>query len=165
MSYPGFKKSSLQAVLLLVLIGLFASDTKAQQNYKVGAGVHLGSLLGLTIRYKAASNFGFEIRAGQQKSGYTAALLGQYEWSLDRMETIQLFTGVGAHVGGFKTGIPDGGDPYRSSYGLDIQAGLEYASPDVPLSLSIDIKPEQNFGAREGWDPLVIGMNVRYLFY
>lgn len=158
------KSGVLGLLTLLLLLTVGSGDAKAQ-DYRVGVGAHLGSMLGVTMRYKVPSGFGFEFRGGYQGLGFLGVVMGQYEIPLNRQENFLFYTGFGAHAGGFKSGFPDGGDPYLLNYGADVIGGLEYVSSDVPLSLSIDIRPEFNFGSRTGVNLTTIGLNVRYLIF
>ena len=76
----------------------------------------------------------------------------------------RIFIGPGAHVGSSKP-YADNNTPRQAVYGLDAIAGIEYVFYEVPIGLSLDVKPAINFinGVTE-FPANTFGLGVRYYF-
>lgn len=49
-------------------------------------------------------------------------------------------------------------------FGLQGVVGLDVVAPSLPLNLSVDWKPELNFGGQFSFEPSAVGFSVRFVF-
>ena len=167
-------------VSILLLLGFKGHTQDVTQNLNFGPvvkynnaiGLRAGTLSGLTVKHFNQAGNALEAIIGTHYDykGVTGALL--YEWHRKAFssEKFLWFIGAGGHVGYYK---------YRNYYsasnsryfksgnfvevGADGIIGLEYAFPEVPLTISIDAKPYLNLvgGNLGGVDGAI---SVRYTF-
>lgn len=138
------------------------STSSGGSPYKTGLGLRLGYESGLTIKHFISSTSAVEgiLSRGWGYGGFRITGLYEFQKSFAKVEGLDWFIGIGAHIGFYNSGYygyygyngsgyydkngrwhPDG---YRDRYttvGIDGILGLEYTFDEVPFSISLDIKP------------------------
>ncbi|WP_292889538.1 hypothetical protein [Nonlabens sp.] len=160
-------------VTLLVLLGGIASSN-AQEISKNAIGIRTGggSGFGTEISYQrdlGANNrleldLGYE--SGKHFDGFKATGIYQWIWNLEG--SFNWYAGAG---GGLGSSNLDADFPGRERFNNDSetfffaagQVGIEYHF-DIPLLLSLDIRPEFNFGDFRDGNDLDIALGIRYQF-
>lgn len=146
-----------------VLVGCLSMN--AQDISKNALGLRLGDNDGFggEISYQRylKENNRLEFDLGWRDSNDVDAfkLVGLYQWVMPIDNNFNWFVGAGAGIGSFDAGPVDG------TFGLvagDI--GIEY-NFDIPLLLSLDIRPELGFNDDYSDDlDLDIALGIRYQF-
>lgn len=126
------------------------------------AGLRLGPATGLTVR-KSVGTDGEWLEAIATVRAEALTLTGLYEfhrYNDFNFQGLSWFYGGGGHATLFPVGHEDG----PIAIGLDGIVGLEYAIPDVPLSISLDWKPAFNILGPVGLVGDEGALSVRYHF-
>jgi hypothetical protein len=166
-------------LLSSVFIILFTANASNAQSYKTGIGFRLGGISsGISVKHFMGSTGALE---GILSFGsHYAMITGLYEkhTAFPKAEGLNWFFGGGAHVGfysdkwgyryfyykhhgnGYKIEEVDYYDN-RSSFGLDFILGLDYKFKNVPINLSLDVKPFFDItpGFYGYWEP---GLSFRF---
>ena len=159
------KKLILSAIMLVGLA--FAGN--AQEISKNALGLRLGDNDGFggEISYQRAlgSNNRLEVDLGWRDSkNYDAfKLVGLYQWVWNIEGGFNWYAGVGGGVGSYSVKGP--GDNSGSYFLAAGDLGIEY-NFDIPLMLSLDIRPEFYFGdefREDNFGP-DIALGIRYQF-
>lgn len=157
--------------LFLATIALIGFATVSAQDISDNAiGLRLGDDdgFGAEISYQRAlgDNNRLEIdlglRDGRGYDGFKIAGLYQWVWVLDG--DFNWYAGAGGGVGSYSfDNVPAGFDDSETFFFAAGDIGIEY-NFDIPLQLSLDIRPELGFGDfRDGID-FDLGLGVRYRF-
>lgn len=169
---------------IAILIGINASFS---QDYKTGIGLRGGWTGGLTAKHFIKDGKAIEaiFSSGWGWRGYQ--ITGLYEvhkaaFTKDDVEGFFWYYGAGAHFGGYRyykkygewhpTGGNTGYYTYNEeahsyvAFGIDGIFGLEYKIEEIPVTLSLDIKPFIELTTYNGypmrfWDG---GFSIRYVF-
>ena len=158
------KKLILSAVMLVGLA--FASN--AQEISKNALGLRLGDNdgFGAEISYQRAlgSNNRLEVDLGiRNNDDYDSfKLVGLYQWVWNIDGGFNWYAGVGGGVGSYSVDRTDSSGTYFLAAG---NLGIEY-NFDIPLMLSLDIRPELYFGddfRDDNFGP-DIALGIRYQF-
>ena len=154
-------------VLSLVLFAASFLTMQAQESSGKTLGVRLGdnSGFGGEISYQFPRNdsnrieLNLGLRNNSGVSSYKLTGTYQWVWDLDELnEKFNWYAGFGAGLGSWKA------DGSSSTFALaTVIVGIEYDF-DIPLLLSLDIRPE--FGFNDAYDGLNsdIALGVRYQF-
>lgn len=134
----------------LALLLLFATPLLTRgQDYKTAVGLRAGSPFGVTIKHFVSSRSAFEgILAPRWKGFQFTGLIEFYPakpaFGVPRMH---FYFGLGGHLGVSGDGGNDRWDRNDGTLylGADGIVGLEYNIPDVPINLSVDVKPALSF--------------------
>ena len=158
--------------LFLIVCYGFVLTTSAQDIANNAIGLRLGDSrdFGAEISYQRAIlddnrlelNFGW--RNGKNYNG--VKLVGLFQWVWNINGGFNWYAGPGVGFGAYRFDNP-GGQYFRESFVfLSGVVGIEYKF-DIPLLLSLDIRPELGFGDAE-YDnndlDFDIGLGVRYTF-
>ena len=141
------KKIILSAFML---IGL-AFSTQAQEISKNALGLRLGDNDGFggEISYQRglSDNNRLELDLGWRNSRNVDAfkLTGLYQWVWNIDGGFNWYAGVGGGVGNWSVDVPGGGDNSKTFAFVAGDLGIEYGFDEVPLLLSLDIRPELYF--------------------
>lgn len=151
----------------LMLVGLaFASN--AQEISKNALGLRLGDNdgFGAEISYQRAlgSNNRLELDLGirNNKNYDSFKLVGLYQWVWNIDGGFNWYAGLGGGVGSYSVDKSDESGTYFLAAG---NLGIEY-NFDIPLMLSLDIRPELYFGDEfrdDNFGP-DIALGIRYQF-
>lgn len=155
-------------IIALLFIGVFSAN--AQDISKNAIGLRLGDSdgFGTEISYQRAlgNNNRLEIdlglRNGKGYDGFKATGLYQWVWQLDGR--FNWFAGVGGGLGSysFDNNLPNGDDSETFIFAAG-DIGIEY-NFDIPLMLSIDMRPEFGFGNYRDDLDFDIALGIRYQF-
>lgn len=149
-----------------------------QTDYKDAFGIRFGSTSGITYKHKFNSYNAMEVLLGTYP--HAIGVTGLYERYLPTsINGLSLYLGAGAHVArgyysywGY-TYNPDNDQYYyytRSFHygpviGIDAIGGAEYKFKDVPVALSLDLKPYAEFYRGKGpYKRLDPGLGVKFTF-
>jgi hypothetical protein len=136
-------KKLIAAIVFFVLICTAVSG----QDYKTGIGIRLGSSNGITLKHFIAPNIAMEGLFTVRYGGYN--ITGLYEIHAEpfSISNLYFYYGFGGHLGSWHTyhSKPWWDDSeYHSVIGIDGIAGFEYNFGNIPLNLSLDLKPAIN---------------------
>lgn len=168
-----------RAACLCVLLGLNSRQTHAQQ-YDRSAGVRLGGTFGLTYKKFIVDEQAAEVIISNRRSGIqlTIMYLLHQPMHVSFNENFFFYYGVGGHVGSeehsgidkvmFQTNVDDFYYEEKNylTMGIDGMIGVEYRMLNVPITLSLDLKPYLNYvGFRklkgDFWDASIA---IKYVF-
>ena len=144
--------------------GKSTTTSTGDQSYRTGLGLRLGYESGLTIKHFVNANGAIEgiLSRGWGYGGFRITGLYEFQKAFANGKGLQWYAGIGAHIGfyngnyyGYKyygyygegyydkngNWHPTGYRDHYTTVGIDGILGLEYVFADVPLSLSLDIKP------------------------
>ena len=147
-----------------MLVGL-AFSSQAQDISKNALGLRLGDNDGfggeLSYQRGLSDNNRLEFDLGWRNSNHIDAfkLVGLYQWVMPIENNFNWYVGAGAGIGSFDAGDNDGTFALVAG---DI--GIEY-NFDIPLQLSLDMRPEFGFNDAYSDDlDLDIALGIRYRF-
>jgi len=157
----------MKKILFIASTLLFCTGTMLAQDISKNAiGLRLGDNdgFGTEVSYqrhlKANNRLEFDLGWRSSRDFDAFKLVGLYQWLWNIDKGFNWFAGVGAGVGAF-----DAGNNVDGSFALvagDI--GIEY-NFDIPLILSLDLRPEigfnNDFNDGIDWD---LGLGIRYQF-
>jgi hypothetical protein len=162
--------------ILIISLLTFLSITAGAQNYTRDAGIRVGDYFSATYRMFIEEDQAFEGMFFIGRHGATFTILKeQFIPALGQIsENLRFEFGYGAHVGFRYTDhykvlnrTYDLGD-YRMSplLGIDGLVGIEYRFPDLPVVMSIDIKPYFEYSTIQIFDLYLqsIGISIKYRF-
>lgn len=160
-------RTSLFSLLFLIGIGFSAFG---QNISKHALGVRLGDddgfgaeisyQLGLGSDTRLEADLG--IRSGNNYDGFKLTALHQWVFPLDGNFNWYVGAGGGAGVYSIDNPIP-GTDDTDSFAFLAGNAGIEY-NFNIPLMLSLDVRPELGFGDFNDDFDFDLGLGIRYQF-
>lgn len=148
----------LYATLTLMFI-IMLSDYSIAQQYDRSSGIRLGGSSGLTFKKFIVDEQAVEVIVSNRKSGIQLTLLYlmHQPMHVSFNDNFFFYYGVGGHVGSEEHGGIDKQlanlDPASFNYvnknyltlGIDGMIGIEYRMLEVPITLSIDLKPYMNY--------------------
>jgi hypothetical protein len=157
----------MKNIRTLLVIGLLAiaSSLSAQQVSKNALGLRIGDNdgFGAEISYQRLLNESnrLEFDLGFRNSNDVDAfkLVGLYQWVRPLDGNFNWYVGAGAGVGSYDTPVGDGTFALVAG-----NVGIEY-NFNIPLLLSLDIRPELGFDDAYSDDlDLDIALGIRYQF-
>ena len=155
----------ISAITILSLI-LSAFTAKAQ-DYHTGLGLRASMAPGITVKHFFTTNLAGEGILTARWGGFNATGLAEWHLPVFDTEGFYFFYGGGAHLGVWDSGRDYYGtttDGTRFFLGVDGIIGLEYAFPDIPLSIGLDWKPGMNILSDFGFFFDDLAISLRYLF-
>ena len=159
---------------------LIVTNNICAQDYKTGIGLRGGWTGGLTAKHFIKEGKALEgiLSTGWNWRGYQ--LTGLYEihkaaFTKDDVEGFFWYYGAGAHIGwaySYQQWHPTGTwtgyweTHYYTAIGVDGIFGLEYKIQELPVTISLDVKPFIEFSDYRDypfhfWDA---GFSIRYIF-
>jgi hypothetical protein len=144
----------------------------AQVNYNVGVGLRGGGYEnGLTVKYFVNSSTAYEGIIGFRPGVFVVTGLYEEHSVAFSEPSLNWFYGFGAHVGGINSNQDYrrySGDNYfynNSSLllGADAILGLEWAIPEIPFALSMDLHPRLEL-AKGPFLDIEPAISIRYTF-
>lgn len=160
----------------LLLFGMIFAGSACAQNYTRDAGLRLGDVFTITYRQQMDDDQAMEGFVSVGRGGMTFTVLKEYFVpTLSHLsENLYFQYGFGAHVG-FRNM-----DHYRvlnRTYelddwtvspllGLDGMIGIEYRFPDLPVLISLDVKPYFEYSITQifGLYLQSFGISMKYRF-
>jgi len=160
------KKVILSAVMLIAL----AFTSQAQEIRKNALGLRLGDNDGfggeLSYQRGLGDNNRLEVDLGWRNNDHYDAykLVGLYQWIWNIEGGFNWYAGVGGGLGSYSVEGP--GDDNSGTFFLAAgDIGIEYVF-DIPLQLSLDLRPELYFGdefREDNFGP-DIALGIRFTF-
>jgi len=148
----------------LILTGLFtllvfSTEPAQAQQYDRSGGVRLGGSSGLTFKKFIVNEQAIEAIVSNRENGIqlTVMYLMHQPMNVSFNDNFFFYYGVGGHVGSENHGGIDkelsNTDPTNFNYaeksyltmGIDGMIGIEYRMLNVPITLSLDLKPYLNY--------------------
>ncbi|MFV0542036.1 MAG: hypothetical protein ACK5MZ_12510 [Aestuariibaculum sp.] len=154
--------------VLSMVVFVFTLTSNAQEISENALGLRLGDGdgFGTEISYQRAlgdnnrleADLGW--RSGKNVDGFK--ITGLYQWVFPIEGNFNWYVGAGAGIGNYNYEF-EGNDDNETFISLGGDIGIEY-SFDIPLQLSLDLRPELGFGDYNDDLDFDIGIGVRYLF-
>ena len=149
------------AIFILTTVAVQAqSISKNALGLRVGDNDGFGGEISYQTHLKENNRLEFDLGWRNSKDVDAFKLVGLYQWVMPIEGNFNWFVGVGAGVGSF-----DAGNNNDGTFALvagDI--GIEY-NFDIPLILSLDVRPELGFNDSYSDDlDLDIALGIRYQF-
>ncbi len=146
------------------------STIQSQEISKNAIGVRFGDNdgFGAEVSYQRGLNNGnrleFDLGWRDFDAGNAIKLTGLYQWVFNLDKGFNWYVGPGGGIGivDFDNDLP-GGDSSDSYFFIAGDIGIEYDF-DIPLLISLDLRPEIGFGDFNDDLDLDIGLGVRYQF-
>jgi hypothetical protein len=142
-------------IALVAIVALITTSALNAQSYTNAVGLRAGGTTGLTYKHRFGESNALEVIL-QFNPGVTALYEKYYPTKTNGLEW---YIGAGAHFSQYravKYYTVYRGDRYYyktqyygAAFGIDAIAGLEYKIPDVPLSFSLDVKPNVEFSGND----------------
>ncbi|MBO6881482.1 MULTISPECIES: hypothetical protein [Winogradskyella] len=101
------------------------------------------------------------IRSGNNYDGFKLTGLYQWVWQLDG--NFNWYAGAGGGVGSYSVDVPGNDDFDDTFLFVAGDVGIEY-NFDIPLQLSLDIRPELGFGDFRDDVGIDLALGIRYQF-
>jgi hypothetical protein len=150
--------------LLIITIGLtlfllfMGNPTQAQ--YRTAVGLRLGGTSGVSVKHQIMDRLYGETILGTFRNGFSLTGLMEKMAPVANVEGLYFYFGGGAHVA-----VYNGKEIYYSNFGRQVKyhrnndvalginliGGLEYKFINVPISLSMDLKPFVEIGSGGYW--------------
>jgi hypothetical protein len=150
------------------------------QDYKTGMGLRGGWTSGLTLKHFIKEDRAIEgvLSTNLGWSGYRITALYELHKAafVDDVKGMYWYYGAGAHFGEggysyYKWRYDSKGKGYYeikryAAFGIDVILGLEYKVQEIPITLSLDIKPffdfvDYHYVPFRFWDS---ALSIRYVF-
>jgi hypothetical protein len=151
---------------LLSILLFFGLSSAHSQDYKSSIGLRTGASSGLTYKHFISSEDAIEgILAWRYRNPGLAGIWERHAQFLD-VWGLNWYYGGGAHFfvydanGRDKFGRDDGG----LVIGLDGILGAEYKIKEIPITVSVDLRPGINVFGVFGPIGNEIGISIRYIF-
>lgn len=158
---------------LIVLLSIVSLQSIAQRG-RVGmlefaVGGRVGAGIGVTGQYFHTDHHVFEAIISSRWKGISTTFMYQHHISIRDVRGLKWYMGAGVHGNIYPVGIdrPDIDNAIAGNVfipGVDAIIGLEYFFPGVPVQVSVDFKPEYNFGILNSTDFTNGGISLRYRF-
>ena len=154
---------------IVCLFGL-AISAHAQSISKNALGIRVGDDdgFGVEISYQRALQettrleLDLGLRSGDDYDGFKLTGLHQWVWKLDG--NFNWYAGAGGGVGAYNIdNVPAGADDTDTFFFLAGNLGIEYDF-DIPLVISLDVRPEIGFGDFNDDFDFDLGLGIRYQF-
>lgn len=156
--------------ILVLLLLLFVLRVSAQVKENA-IGVRLGLVQGISFQHLSSSKLSFEGLLAMYR--YDPCVLGFIQYRFPGFlnhDAMSLMFGFGFHaayIRGYKNfdWYPDYDDQQIRHFisGLDVQLGINYNLPDLPIGLSLDFRPAYNFIGHEGlWYGAALSLRYRF---
>ncbi|AEH02409.1 hypothetical protein [Lacinutrix sp. 5H-3-7-4] len=158
-------------LVLLIAVGYTAG---AQEISKNAIGLRLGDDdgFGAEVTYQRAIQdnnrleFDLGVRSGKNYDGFKLAGLYQWVWNIDG--GFNWYAGAGGGIGAYDYDNDFYRDEFRNDYNETFafvagDVGIEY-NFDIPLLLSLDVRPEIAFGDIRDDLHFDLALSVRYQF-
>ncbi len=158
---------SFFTLLVCLVIGTGAMAQGISQN---AIGLRLGDNdgFGVEINYQRGLTegtrleFGLGLRSSNDYDGFKLTGLHQWVWTLDG--NFNWFLGAGGGLGSYSyDNVPAGVDDSETFFFAAGNAGIEY-NFDIPLIISLDVRPEIGFGDFNDDFDFDLGLGIRYQF-
>ncbi|MFN6378996.1 MAG: hypothetical protein ACK4WD_06960 [Flavobacteriales bacterium] len=157
-------------VITFILIATVCSAQKGRRGMlEYAAGGRVGTGTGLTGQYFYTDAHVVEMILYARWQGFSATLLYEHHMQMFDVRGLKWYIGGGGHASLYPVGTnrPDIDNDFAGHVflpGVDAIVGMEYFFHNVPLMISVDLKPEYNFGIVNRPDLTNGGISLRYRF-
>lgn len=157
-------------VFIFILITTVCSAQRGRRGMlEYAAGGRAGTGTGLTGQYFYTDAHVFEAIVYARWQGFSTTLLYEHHMQMFDVSGLKWYLGAGAHASLYPVGTnrPDiekdiAGHVFLP--GVDAIVGIEYFFLSAPIMISVDLKPEYNFGIVNRPDLTNGGISLRYRF-
>ena len=158
---------TLIASAALLLTSICVNAQVGMLEYAVGA--RLGTGTGISGQYFYTDHHVFEGIVFTRWKGFSVTGLYEHHMQIQDVKGLKWYMGVGGHTSFYPIASthPDLGKSVAGNayfFGGDAILGLEYFFRSIPIQMSVDIKPEYNFGIIDRLDMTNGGISLRYRF-
>jgi len=137
----------------IILMTIFY-NVKSQEYFN-SLGLRISPGPGLTYKVFLNKSSGLEFLLSFPPSSLIFTGLYEYNMPVKNVKLLYWYIGCGGHIGF---------DNDESVIGFDLIVGLEYKIPDIPISVSLDLKPSFNFIPPGSYLNDFVGFSIRYTF-
>lgn len=164
---------SIKAVIIAILLvtaGNFAASSQSlSDSYRAAVGLRAGETSGLTLKINTKKGPALEFIAGLWNNWISFTGLYEKNAPAFKVDGLRWYYGGGGHLAFATRSNYYEGRSYASGedygFGIDGIVGLEYKIPQIPIALSLDMKPlmeiYRNGNLNFGFDP---GFGVKFTF-
>ena len=154
------KLITTSVVALLISFGLQAQDiSKNALGLRLGDNDGFGGEISYQHYLKENNRLEFDLGWRNSRNVDAFKLVALYQWVMPIENNFNWYVGAGGGIGSFDSGVNDGTFALVAG---DI--GIEY-NFNIPLQLSLDMRPEFGFNDRYSDDlDLDIALGIRYRF-
>jgi hypothetical protein len=168
-------KKTTYLLFAIISFLLIATRSDAQQSnpqdYKFAAGLKFGGFEnGISLKYFMDTNTALEGVIGFRQNGVVITGLYEIHQEVFDVKELRFYYGFGAHIGSIGKGTYrrfNGSDEtYNTAQlllGADGVAGLEYAIPNSPIAVSLDLNPRVELATGPFFD-IAPGLGIKYAF-
>jgi len=133
---------------------LFFPKLKSQEYFN-SLGLRISPGPGFTYKVFLNRNSGLEFLLSFPPESFVLSGLYEYHMPVKNTKLLYWYIGCGGHIGFYND---------ESFMGIDLIVGVEYKIPDIPITVSLDFKPNFNIIPPGGSYPDFIGFSIRYVF-
>ncbi|MEO9869850.1 hypothetical protein [Ekhidna sp.] len=130
---------------ILLTTSIMAQKLKTGTSYKTAIGVRGIGTSGLTIKHFTSSNHALEGIIGFYPNAFSATLLVERYAPAFEEPGLRWYYGIGGHIATQSDVIRNEGIYRRETsevgFGVDGIFGIEYKIQEVPIAMSLDLKP------------------------
>ncbi len=161
----------LLLVLFLMFLGIVSVQAQDEQVPPFAIGLRANpDGAGITAKYFFIPAVSIEAMINGSGGTYygngpSTTFLGLIEYNfIFNDPSWRIFIGPGAHVTSWRQ-YPELKEPRQTLMGLDAIIGVEYVFYEIPIGISLDLKPAMNFGnSVTSFPNNSAGLGVRYYF-
>ena len=165
------KAKVLLSVLVMLFLGVVTVKAQNEEVPPFAIGIRADpDGAGITAKYFFIPEVSAELMVNGSGGNYAAngpsvVVVGLVEYNfLFNDPAWRVFLGPGAHIGTWKEYI-ESNNPRQTVFGLDVIGGIEYVFYEVPIGISIDVKPAMNFiSGVTSFPNNAFGLGIRYYF-
>lgn len=158
-------------LFLIVLVSGLLLGRSASAQYQVAAGLKFGGYEnGVSGKYFLNDNTALEGVLGFRSHGLAITGLYEIHQTAFGVNELKFYYGGGAHIGAIGSGTYKryNGDDYNYHnstilLGADGVIGLEYAIPQSPIAVSLDLNPRLELATGPFFD-IAPGLGIKYMF-
>lgn len=160
----------MKKLIPFLFVFLFSASYSYAQDYLTAVGLRGGVFSGVSVKQRLSDDHMLEIILSARGDGFNVTMLAEKQRIAFKDEHWHWYYGSGAHIGmwpeaifryPWNNEIPPNGS--RFVVGLDAIGGLEYTFFQVPINISLDLKPCLNF-VPLGVFGEGLALTVRYTF-
>ncbi|MFP4620383.1 MAG: hypothetical protein ACLFM7_03680 [Bacteroidales bacterium] len=154
----------MKKLLFITLLALVVS-TVHSQDYKTAIGVRGTFISGITVKHFINEDAALEGIFSFGRWGMNVTGLYEKHARAFDVEGLNWYYGAGGHLGSWNDDYPllkEGGE--FVVIGVDGVIGLEYKVQEIPISFSVDYKPQLNFTGYPGFWGYGGALSIRYTF-
>lgn len=154
----------MKKLLFIAMLALIGS-TVYGQDYKTAIGVRGTFVSGITVKHFIKEETALEGILSFGRWGMNITGLYEKHATAFDVEGLYWYYGAGAHLGNWNDDYPqleENGE--FVVIGIDGIVGLEYSIQEIPISFSVDYKPQLNLTGYPGFWGYGGALSIRYTF-